>query len=288
MLFEQIIDLPVKSRRIAECKGVPVLLQQGLQKKQIAKVSDWAYDALQYESRSKREYSASVGRTYIEMGTLISRLLTWLGFDRMLGAAFDKLGIAETIEFKKTLTKTITREIKLPPVSPVQTSDPPTDTAGNPPASPVQRGDPPTDTLDNAELKQLLSHAHPIRDLSDLPPELAANPEVQKILSQAKSEGPYPASFQADLPPELARDPQVQERLKEGKTLLFATTDLKDLPPEIAKDPKIRTYVKMASGHWSPLDSKVFSWALFVVLCVFLAFALVRFVSLVKHLPGSR
>jgi hypothetical protein len=222
------------------------------------------------------------------MGTLISRLLNWLGFDRLLGGAFDKLGISETIEFKKTLTKTITREIKLPPVSSVQTSDPQAEMVGNPPGSPVQRSDPPTDTLGNAELKQLLGHAHAIRDLSDLPPELAANPEVQKVLTQAKSGGPYPASFQANLPSELARDPQVQELLKEGKPLLFTTTDLKDLPPEVANDRKIRTYVKLASGNWSPLDSKVFSWALLVVLGAILAFSIAALLSLVKHLPGSR
>jgi hypothetical protein len=222
------------------------------------------------------------------MGTLISRLLNWLGFDRLVGGAFDKLGIAETIEFKKTLTKTITREIKLPPVSSVRTSVPPAEMVGNPPASPVQRSDPPTDTLGNGELKQLLSHAHPIRDLSDLPPELAANPEVQEVLTQAKSGGSYPASFQANLPSELARDPQVQELLKEGKPLLFTTTDLKDLPPEVANDRQIRTHVKLASGNWSPLDSKVFFWALFVVLGAILAFSIAALLSLVKHLPGSR
>ena len=222
------------------------------------------------------------------MGTLISRLLNWLDFDRLLGGAFDKLGIADTIEFKKTLTKTITREIKLPPVSSVQTSDPRAEMVGNPPASPVQRSDPPTNTLGNAELKQLLSHAHPIRDLSDLPPELAANPEVQKALTQAKSGGPYPASLQDNLPPELARDPQVQELLKEGKPLFFTTTDVKDLPPEVANDPQIRTYLKLASGNWSPLVSKVFSWALLVVLGAILAFSIATLLSLVKHLPGSR
>lgn len=221
------------------------------------------------------------------MGTLISRLLNWLGFDRLLGGAFDKLGIADTIEFKKTLTKTITREIKLPPVSSVQTSDPRAEMVGNPAASPVQRSDPPN-TLGNAELKQLLSHAHPIRDLSDLPPELAANPEVQKVLTQAKSGGPYPASLQDNLPPELARDPQVQELLKEGKPLFFTTTDVKDLPPEVANDPQIRTYLKLASGNWSPLNSKVFSWALLVVLGAILAFSIATLLSLVKHLPGSR
>jgi hypothetical protein len=221
------------------------------------------------------------------MGTLISRLLNWLGFDRLLGGAFDKLGIADTIEFKKTLTKTITREIKLPPVSSVQTSDPPAEMVGNPAASPVQRSDPPN-TLGNAELKQLLSHAHRIRDLSDLPPELAANPEVQKALTQAKSGGPYPASFEDNLPPELARDPQVQELLKEGKPLFFTTTDVKDLPPEVANDPQIRTYRKLASGNWSPLNSKVFSWALLVVLGAILAFSIATLLSLIKHLPGPR
>ncbi len=245
-------------------------------------------------SRSQQGYFASVGRIYTDMGALISRLLNWLGFDRLLDKGFDKLGVPETMEFKKTiLTKTVTREIKLPLTSPVQTSEPSAATAGLPPASPVQGSDLPAGTLDAAELKQLLSHAHmhPIHDVSDLPPEFAANPEVQKILEQAKNAGPYPASFQADLPPELARDPQVQESLKEGKPLLFTSTEVKDLgdlPPEIANDPKIRAYVKMATGKWSPLDSKVFSWVLFVVLGVFLAFALFAFVSLVRQLPGPR
>jgi hypothetical protein len=139
------------------------------------------------------------------MGALISQLLKWLGFERLLDKGFDKLGIPETMEFKKTiLTKTVTREIKLPLASPVQ---------------------------------------------------------------------------------------KVQESLKEGKPMLFTSTevkDLRDLPPEIANDPEIRAYVKMASGKWSPLDSKVFSWVLFVALGVFLAFALFAFVSLVRQLPGSR
>jgi len=76
--------------------------------------------------------------------------------------------------------------------------------------------------------------------------------------------------------------------LKEGKPLFFTTTDVKDLPPEVANDPQIRTYRKLASGNWSPLNSKVFSWALLVVLGAILAFSIATLLSLIKHLPGPR
>ena len=118
-----------------------------------------------------------------------------------------------------------------------------------------------------------------VHDLSELPPELANNPEVQKLLQSDRVKKLFQKTTLADLnyPPissdsESASVPSpVSGTVKPGSDSESVTPELRvfdspaDLPPELANNPQIRNFITRHSGSTgeeAPPMVDILEWAL--------------------------
>jgi hypothetical protein len=212
-----------------------------------------AYAAYKVNDSLTRNYLAFL---LLMLGLVAVVALLLLGlrpfFERFMNAAFDKLGLAETIDLKWKLGPLVTK-------------------------------------------------AREVHDPSELPPELANNPEVQRLLQSDRVQKLFQKSSTVTLnyPPissgaENASDAEmVSDSAKTGSDSVSVAQEIRvfdshaALPPELANNPQIKDLVARSSGSMVPREKSapivdILIWALvflgfiILVLCFLTLFVVQR------------
>jgi len=126
--------------------------------------------------------------------------------------------------------------------------------------------------------------AQPVHEVSDLPSGLASNPEIIKLVEEAKGSAALFSTERVISTAEIAKDLHLQEPLKETKRNPGAVGPRVDLPASAIDEWTLPKLLKA-----SPIGraSKAFDWIVLIVLCVGLAFAIAALIVLFRtaHVP---
>jgi hypothetical protein len=127
--------------------------------------------------------------------------------------------------------------------------------------------------------------AQPIHDISELPSGLASNPEIRKLVEEAKGSAALFSTERVISTAEIARDLHLQEPLQETMRIRGSSVGPRvDLPTGAIDEGTLPKLLKA-----SPIGrvSKTFDWIVLIVLCVGLAFAIAALIVLFRtaHVP---
>ena len=126
--------------------------------------------------------------------------------------------------------------------------------------------------------------AQPVHEVSDLPSGLASNPEIIKLVEEAKGSAALFSTERVISPAEIAKDLHLQEPLKETKRNPGTVGPRVDLPAAAIDE---GTLPKLLKASLIGRVSKAFDWIVLIVLCVGLAFAIAALIVLFRtaHVP---
>ena len=127
--------------------------------------------------------------------------------------------------------------------------------------------------------------AQPVHEVSDLPSGLASNPEIIKLVEEAKGSAALFSTERVISTAEIAKDLHLQEPLHETMGIRGSAVGPRvDLPAAAIDE---GTLPKLLKGSPIGRVSKAFDWIVLVVLCVGLAFAIAALIVLFRtaHVP---